>query len=214
MATLSLRLSSDLDARLTEESRLSDVPKSLLAREALEEYVSRRRRERLLAELTRAARALDPKRRPPWRPRRCPWTTRPLKVRCRTRAGEDERHLTTGRDRLRRGEIWVANLNPNRGQEIGKVRPVLIVQGDWLTDAQSRTVVVLPMTSYVRPEVHPLRVTVVARGRLRADSQVVVEQPRTLDRDRIGDGPLTELTAAEMTHVEESLLAVLGVFRE
>lgn len=139
-------------------------------------------------------------------------------MRRRTRAGDDERHLTTGRDRLRRGEIWVANLNPNRGQEIGKIRPVLrpvlIVQGDWLTDAQSRTVVVLPMTSDVRPEVHPLRVTVVARGRLRADSQVVVEQPRTVDRDRIGDGPLTELTVAEMSQVEESLLAVLGVFRE
>ncbi|MYE83450.1 MAG: type II toxin-antitoxin system PemK/MazF family toxin [Gammaproteobacteria bacterium] len=119
---------------------------------------------------------------------------------------------------MRRGEIWVANLNPNRGQEIGKIRPVLrpvlIVQGDWLTDAQSRTVVVLPMTRDVRPEVHPLRVTVVARGRLRADSQVVVEQPRTVDRDRIGDGPLTELTVAEMSQVEESLLAVLGVFRE
>ncbi|MDE0348139.1 MAG: type II toxin-antitoxin system PemK/MazF family toxin [Gammaproteobacteria bacterium] len=126
--------------------------------------------------------------------------------------------MTTGRDRLRRGEVWVANLNPNRGQEMGKVRPVLgpvlIVQGDWLTEAQARTVVVLPMTSEVRPEVHPLRVTVGARGRLRTDSQVVVEQPRTVDRDRIGDGPLTELTAAEMMQVEESLLAVLGVFRD
>lgn len=122
--------------------------------------------------------------------------------------------MTTDRERVRRGEIWVANPNPNRGQEIGKVRPVVIVQGDWLTDAQSRTVVVLPMTSDVRPEVHPLRVTVVARGGLRADSQVVVEQPRTLDRDRIGDGPLTELTVAEMSQVEESLLAVLGVFRD
>lgn len=128
--------------------------------------------------------------------------------------GEDERYLTTGRERVRRGEIWVASLNPNRSQEIGKVRPVLVMQGDWLTDAQSRTVVVLPMTSDVRPEVHPLRVTVVARGGLRADSQVVVEQPRTLDRDRIGDGPLTELTVAEMSQVEESLLAVLGVFRD
>ena len=122
--------------------------------------------------------------------------------------------MTTRNDRLRRGQIRVANLNPNRGQEIGKVRPVLIVQGDWLTDAQTRTVVVLPLTSDVRPEVEPLRVTVRARGGLRTDSQVVVEQPRTLDRDRIGDGPLTELTAAEMTRVEESLLAVLGVFRE
>ena len=60
MATLSLRLSAQLDARLTEESRARAVPKSLLAREALEEYVARSRRERRLAELTRAAGALDP----------------------------------------------------------------------------------------------------------------------------------------------------------
>ena len=60
MATLSLRLSAQLDARLAEESRARAVPKSLLAREALEEYVARSRRERRLAELTRAAGALDP----------------------------------------------------------------------------------------------------------------------------------------------------------
>ncbi len=28
-----------------------------------------------------------------------------------------------------RGEIWLANLNPRRGTEPGKSRPVLIVQG-------------------------------------------------------------------------------------
>ncbi len=59
MTTLSLRLSPELDARLTAECRVADVPKSLLAREALEEYLARRRRERLLAELTRAAASLD-----------------------------------------------------------------------------------------------------------------------------------------------------------
>jgi len=41
---------------------------------------------------------------------------------------------------------------------------------------------------------------------------VLVEQPRTLDRVRPGEGPLTELSDAEMGRVEESLLAVLGVF--
>ena len=120
--------------------------------------------------------------------------------------------LTVERAPVRRGEVWIANLNPNRGQEIGKVRPVLVVQGDWLTQAQERTVVVLPLTSDVRPAAEPIRVGIPARGRLRADSQVVVEQPRTLDRARIRTGPLTELTAAEMRRVEESLLAVLGVF--
>ena len=115
---------------------------------------------------------------------------------------------------MRRGQVWVANLNPNRGQEIGKVRPVLVVQGDWLTEAQGRTVVVLPLTSDLRPEAEPLRVGIPARGGLRNDSHVVVEQPRTLDRDRIGDGPLTELTPDEMSQVERSLLAVIGLFRD
>jgi mRNA interferase MazF len=33
---------------------------------------------------------------------------------------------------MRRGEIWLGNLNPNRGAEIGKVRLVLIMQADFL----------------------------------------------------------------------------------
>lgn len=113
---------------------------------------------------------------------------------------------------LRRGQVWIANLNPNRGREVGKTRPVLVVQGDWLSAAQSRTVVVLPLTSDVRRDAEPLRVTIGARGGLRTDSQVIVDQPRTLDRRRLGDGPLTELSVEEMARVEESLLAVLGVF--
>ena len=88
---------------------------------------------------------------------------------------------------------------------------MVIVQGDWLSSAQSRTVVVLPLTSDVRRQAEPLRVTIGARGGLRMDSQIVVEQPRTLDRERLGEGPLTELSDEEMTRVEESLLAVLGV---
>ena len=112
---------------------------------------------------------------------------------------------------IRRGQVWVANLNPSRGREVGKLRPVLVIQGDWLSSAQARTVVVLPLTSDIRKAAEPLRVTVRARDGLRMDSQVVVDQPRTLDRRRLGPEPLTELSAGEMSHVEESLLAVLGV---
>ena len=123
-------------------------------------------------------------------------------------AGERQRVVT---EAIRRGQIWTANLNPNRGRELGKIRPVLVVQADWLSAAQSRTVVVLPLTSHVRRDAEPLRVTVRARGGLRTESQVVVDQPRTLDRRRLGEGPLTELAVDEMARVEASLLAVLGV---
>ena len=109
--------------------------------------------------------------------------------------------------------MWIAYLNPNRGREVGKIRPVLVIQGDWLSAAQERTVVVLPLTSRVRLDAEPLRVTIRARGGLHMDSQVIVDQPRTLDRERLGDGPLTELSNSEMMDVERSLLAVLGVGR-
>ena len=112
---------------------------------------------------------------------------------------------------LRRGQIWTGNLNPRRGREVGKVRPVLVIQGDWLSAAQKRTVVVLPLTSDIRKAREPLRITLPARDALREDSQVMVDQPCTLDRERLGPEPLTELTAAEMSKVEESLLAVMGI---
>ncbi len=111
---------------------------------------------------------------------------------------------------MRRGEVWVANLNPNRGAEVGKVRPVLVMQNDVLSSPLTDTVVVLPLTSQLRRDVRHLRVTLPARDRLRRPCQVMVDQPRTLDRHRIGDGPLTRLTPEELAVVERSLKAVLG----
>ena len=113
---------------------------------------------------------------------------------------------------MKRGEVWVANLNPNRGREVGKIRPVLVIQADFLTSQGSAGVVVLPLTTQVDPRREPLRLTLAARDQLQQTSQVMTDQPRTLDRDRFGEGPLTRLTAAEMNKVEEALLAVLGIY--
>ncbi len=113
---------------------------------------------------------------------------------------------------IRRGEIWTANLNPSRGREISKIRPVLILQAEELIDADTPMVVVLPLTTHVYPEFRLWRVTVPARDRLKDACQVVVDQPRALDRTRIGDGPLTVLAPAELAAVERSLRVVLGMY--
>jgi len=112
---------------------------------------------------------------------------------------------------MRRGEVWTANLNPPRGRETGKIRPAVIMQTDGLGRDITPMVVVLPMTTKVYPTFKIWRVQVPARDRLLKPCQVITDQPRTLDRARIGEGPLTILTPAEMAAVEKSLKAVLGL---
>lgn len=112
---------------------------------------------------------------------------------------------------IERGEVWVANLNPNRGAEVGKIRPVVVIQTNELSVEVTNTVIVLPTTTRSRPGLRRMRVSLPARGRLRLDCQVMVDQPRTLDRRRIGEGPLTKLTESEMAQIEESLQAMLGM---
>ena len=57
MSTLSIRLSDDLESRLSEESRLAGQPKSMLVRTAVEQFLTKRRRERLIARLAEAVAA-------------------------------------------------------------------------------------------------------------------------------------------------------------
>lgn len=57
MATLNMRLDEELDRRLTSEAELAAETRSQLARRALEEFLSRRQRQRFLDRIARAARA-------------------------------------------------------------------------------------------------------------------------------------------------------------
>jgi mRNA interferase MazF len=113
---------------------------------------------------------------------------------------------------MRRGEVWTANLNPNKGGEIGKTRPVLILQDDAMIDSGLPTILVAPLTSQFRPILAPLRVLVTPRGQLKALSYVMIEHIRALDRSRFGEGPLATVTAEEMAAVEKSLRGVLGLW--
>lgn len=114
---------------------------------------------------------------------------------------------------MRRGEVWVGNLNPARGGEVGKVRPVVILQADELLEVDTPLVVVLPLSSRADgPGASGfLHVPIPARDRLLMPSLVLVEQPRTLDRRRVVDGPLTTLTPSELRAVERILRRVLGM---
>jgi len=67
------------------------------------------------------------------------------------------------------GEIWLANLNPGKGKEPGKVRPVLIVQGQALLDAKHPSTLIVPLTTQLTEDAEPLRLRVEAQGRPRTE---------------------------------------------
>jgi mRNA interferase MazF len=115
---------------------------------------------------------------------------------------------------MRRGEIWLARLNPNVGAEAGKIRPVLVMLDNDLLATGMSPVVCIPLTSKLFKGMEGLRFAIAPRDRLLKRCYVMPEQARALDLNRFGDGPLTTLTTLEMAEVERSLLGVLGMFHQ
>jgi mRNA interferase MazF len=111
---------------------------------------------------------------------------------------------------FKRGAIHLANFNPSKGTEAGKIRPCLIVQSDLLNDAGHPSITVLPMTTQLIEDAAPLRLRIKARASLPADSDVMIDQIRTIDNERITSDTLLRLTENEMTVIEEYLRIALG----
>jgi len=85
---------------------------------------------------------------------------------------------------IRRGEIYIAALDPVIGKEISKTRPVLVVSND-LNNQFAATVTVLPITS-MNLEIFPFEVFLPkGSGGLPKDSKVKADQIRTLDKARM-----------------------------
>ncbi|HUG53221.1 MAG TPA: type II toxin-antitoxin system PemK/MazF family toxin [Vicinamibacteria bacterium] len=83
-----------------------------------------------------------------------------------------------------RGEVWLADLSPTRGHEQAGRRPVLVVSEDLFNRGPAGLVIVLPMTSTVRPI--PSHVAVSPpEGGLEVRSAVLCEAIRSVSTDRL-----------------------------
>ena len=111
----------------------------------------------------------------------------------------------------KRGEVWLADLNPRQGTEPGKTRPVLIVQAQPLLDAEHPSTLVIPLTTNVVDDAAPLRVRVSPTGRLRRRSDLLIDQLRAIDNRRLIDGPLARLSPTLISQVERAIRDVLDL---
>ncbi|GAA0487809.1 type II toxin-antitoxin system PemK/MazF family toxin [Alkalibacterium sp. m-11] len=104
---------------------------------------------------------------------------------------------------VKRGDIFYADLSPVVGSEQGGMRPVLIIQNN-VGNKYSPTVIVAAITTRIEKGKMPTHVEVSAKQGLEKNSVILLEQIRTIDKQRLKD-QVTQLDAETMNAVDEAL---------
>jgi mRNA interferase MazF len=111
---------------------------------------------------------------------------------------------------INRGDIFWADLDPVKGSEQGKTRPVLVIQND-VGNAHSPVTIVACITSNLSRKDHPTNVCILAKETgLGSDSVVLLNQIRTIDKTRLKT-KIGNIPAYRMLEVEEALKISLGL---
>ncbi|MGF9966191.1 type II toxin-antitoxin system endoribonuclease NdoA [Bacillus rhizoplanae] len=111
---------------------------------------------------------------------------------------------------VKRGDVYFADLSPVVGSEQGGVRPVLVIQND-IGNRFSPTVIVAAITAQIQKAKLPTHVEIDAkRYGFERDSVILLEQIRTIDKQRLTD-KITQLDDLMMNRVDEALQISLGL---
>lgn len=110
---------------------------------------------------------------------------------------------------VKRGDIFYADLSPVVGSEQGGMRPVLIIQNN-VGNKYSPTVIVAAITTKIEKGKMPTHVEVGSEKGLEKNSVILLEQIRTIDKQRLKD-QVTRLDNGTMQLVDEALAISVGL---
>jgi mRNA interferase MazF len=110
---------------------------------------------------------------------------------------------------LKRGDVWLANLNPTKGSEQAGIRPVIIFQNDLISQF-STTSITIPLTTNQRRATLPICLLIKkGDGGLIEDSVALCFQMRVLDKTRL-IRKLGQLSFDTIARLEEVVSLTLG----
>jgi len=105
---------------------------------------------------------------------------------------------------IKRGEIYLAALDPVLGKEISKTKPVVIISNN-KNNLFSGTVTILPVSSQNLDKIYPFEVFISKEsGGLPKNSKVKGDQIRTIDKIRIIRF-IGELKKNQMEDIEKAI---------
>ena len=111
---------------------------------------------------------------------------------------------------VKRGDIYYADLSPVVGSEQGGIRPVLIMQND-VGNRYSPTVICAAITSRMNKAKLPTHIEIDSRRcQIMKDSVILLEQIRTIDKQRLKD-MIGHLDKERMRSVDEAIRVSLAL---
>jgi len=112
-------------------------------------------------------------------------------------------------EQLKRGEVWLANLNPAQGSEQAGIRPIIIFQND-IVSQFSTTTIAIPLTTNQHRASLPICLLIrQGDGGLSQDSVALCFQIRVLDKTRLIQR-LGLLRTETIAQLEDVVLVTLG----
>jgi mRNA interferase MazF len=111
---------------------------------------------------------------------------------------------------VKRGEVWVVNLDPTIGHEIKKSRPAVIIQND-IGNKYSPITIIAPLTSQNLEKVYPIEVLLTPENsELEHESKVLLNQIRAVDKVRLVK-KIGKVNEEVMVQVDTALKISLGL---
>jgi mRNA interferase MazF len=107
--------------------------------------------------------------------------------------------------------LWLTDLNPRFGTEMGKISPVVVIQTDLLNEIGHPSTLVCPLTTKTIDGAFPLRIAVAVKNtELQKASDILVDQMSAIDNRRFSTylGKLDEMT---IVLLKTALKQVLGL---
>ena len=125
--------------------------------------------------------------------------------------------LPKAKSLVRRAQVWEVDFEPQtHREEPGKRgRPALVIQTNILNGAGHATSIVSPGATQVYRDAqgdgYPLRISVGKLGNMKRETDLLVDQIRTISNQRLmGGKPLAELSRTHMKRVEDALKILTG----
>lgn len=103
----------------------------------------------------------------------------------------------------KRGDIVTINFNPIKGDEVGKVRPAVIISDD----DENRildTIIVMPLSTFLIDDMEPYRMRLQKRENLKENSDILINHIRTISKKRVGE-KIATITKIEYDELKKNV---------